>query len=33
MNDRMNKETRSALESLLSDLNRDQLQSVLLQLA
>src|SRR2546429_9088421 len=33
MNDRMNKETRSALESLLSGLNRDQLQSLLLKLA
>jgi uncharacterized Zn finger protein len=33
MNDRINKDTRSALESLLSGLNRDQLQSLLLKLA
>src|SRR6266516_478567 len=33
MNVRMNKETRSALESLLSGLNRDQLQALLLKLA
>ena len=33
MNDRINKEARPALESLLSGLNRDQLQSLLLKLA
>src|SRR6266571_6142183 len=33
MNDRMNKETRSALESQLAGLNRDQLQALLLKLA
>jgi uncharacterized Zn finger protein len=33
MNVRMNKETRSALESLLSGLNRDQLHALLLKLA
>ncbi len=31
MNDRMDKEAGPALESLLSGLNRDQLQSLLLQ--
>jgi uncharacterized Zn finger protein len=33
MNDRMNKETRSTLESQLAGLNRDQLQALLLKLA
>jgi len=33
MKDRMNKEARPALESLLSGLNRDQLQALLLKLA
>lgn len=33
MKDRMNKDTRSTLESLLSGLNREQLQSLLLKLA
>ena len=33
MNDRINKDARPALENLLSGLNRDQLQSLLLKLA
>ncbi len=33
MNDRINKDSRSAFESLLSGLNRDQLQSLLLKLS
>src|SRR5260370_7474343 len=33
MNDRINKDTHPALESLLSGLNRDQLQSLLLKLS
>src|SRR6266849_9765717 len=33
MKDRINKDARPALESLLSGLNRDQLQSLLLKLA
>ena len=32
MNERINKDTHSSLESLLSGLNRDQLQSLLLKL-
>jgi len=33
MNDRINKDARPALENLLSGLNRDQVQSLLLKLA